>query len=77
MGVGVAYNHTMLPNEPSCHTYTDDWGGSNVMSASSAHTGGAHILKADGSVIFVSENIGQGPWWAAGTRGDGEPDVNL
>jgi prepilin-type processing-associated H-X9-DG protein len=44
------------------------------MSASSAHTGGAHILKADGSVIFVSENIGQGPWWAAGTRGDGESD---
>jgi prepilin-type N-terminal cleavage/methylation domain-containing protein len=74
MGVGVAYNHTMLPNEPACHSYTDDWGGSNVMSASSAHTGGAHILKADGSVIFVSENIGQGPWWAAGTRGDGESD---
>ena len=72
MGVGVAYNHTMMPNEPPCHSYTDDWGGSNVMSASSAHTGGVHVLMADSSVKFVSDNVNQLAWWAAGTRSDAE-----
>ena len=72
MGVGVAYNHTMMPNEPPCHSYTDDWGGSNVMSASSAHTGGVHVLMADSSVKFVSDTVNQLSWWAAGTRSDAE-----
>ena len=72
MGVGVAYNHTMMPNEPPCHSYTDDWGGSNAMSASSAHTGGVHVLMADSSVKFVSDNVNQLAWWAAGTRSDAE-----
>jgi len=77
MGVGVAYNHTMMPNEPPCHSYTDDWGGSNAMSASSSHTGGVHVLMVDSSVKFVSENVSQLTWWAAGTRSDGETADSL
>jgi prepilin-type processing-associated H-X9-DG protein len=72
MGVGTPYNHTMLPNEPPCHSYESDWGGSNLMSASSFHIGGVHVLLADGSVRFVSENINADTWWALGTRADGE-----
>lgn len=72
MGVGVAYNGTMMPNEPPCHSYTDDWGGSNAMSASSSHAGGVHVLMVDSSVKFVSDSVSQLSWWAAHTRSDGE-----
>jgi hypothetical protein len=72
MGVGSAYNHTMMPNEKSCHSYTDDWGGSNLMSASSAHVGGVHVLIADGAVRFVNENVNQEIWWGIGTRDGNE-----
>ena len=72
MGVGVAYNHTMMPNEPPCHSYTDDWGGSNVMSASSAHTGGVNVARADGSVAFYTDTVANDVWWALGTRNGGE-----
>ncbi|MFN0052239.1 MAG: DUF1559 domain-containing protein [Planctomycetales bacterium] len=72
MGVGSTYNHCMLPNEQPCHSYTDDWGGSSLMGASSQHTGGANLLMGDGSVRFVSENINAPTWWAIGTRGDNE-----
>jgi prepilin-type processing-associated H-X9-DG protein len=42
------------------------------MSASSAHTGGVHVLMADSSVKFVSDTVNQLSWWAAGTRSDAE-----
>jgi len=77
MGVGAGYNHTMMPNEPPCHSYTDDWGGSSLMGASSYHTGGVHVCMADGSVKFVSESVAQPIWWAAGTRADGETGDGL
>jgi len=72
MGVGTGYNHTMMPNEQPCHSYSDDWTGANLMSASSFHTGGVHVLMSDGSVKFVTENIARQTWWAAGTRAEGE-----
>jgi prepilin-type N-terminal cleavage/methylation domain-containing protein/prepilin-type processing-associated H-X9-DG protein len=74
IGAGSSYTHTMLPNEPSCHHFYGgtDWGGDNMMSASSMHTGGAQVLLADGSVRFVSENIDKNVWWGLGTRNGGE-----
>ncbi len=74
IGTGNVYSHNMLPNEPSCHHFDGgtDWGGDNLFSTSSNHTGGAQILLADGSVRFVSENIDTVVWWGVGTRNGGE-----
>jgi prepilin-type N-terminal cleavage/methylation domain-containing protein len=72
MGVGAAYNHTMMPNEKSCHGYEDDWGGSNLMAASSQHTGGVHTLMTDGAVRFVNSNVANTIWWGIGTRNGSE-----
>jgi prepilin-type N-terminal cleavage/methylation domain-containing protein/prepilin-type processing-associated H-X9-DG protein len=41
----------MAPNSPSCEYFT---------SVTSRHTGGAHVLMADGAVRFISENIDTG-----------------
>lgn len=70
MGVGAAYNHTMMPNERSCHSYNNagDWDGNNLMSASSLHPGGVNVAKADGSVDFISETVDNMVWWGLGTR---------
>jgi prepilin-type N-terminal cleavage/methylation domain-containing protein/prepilin-type processing-associated H-X9-DG protein len=40
---------------------------------SSTHTGGAHILMADGAVRFLTENIGLNVLQAIATRGSGVP----
>ena len=72
MGVGSAYNHTMMPNERSCHSYTDDWGGSNLMAAGSEHPSGVNVAVADGSVRFVSSTVNNAVWWGFGTRAGGE-----
>ena len=73
MGVGSAYNHTMMPNEKNCHSYTDDWGGSNLMAAGSYHNNQAHVAMADGAVKSVSSNIATDVWWRVGTRDGGVP----
>lgn len=73
MGVGSVYNHTMKPNEKGCHSYTDDWGGSNLFHASSRHKSGVNVAMADGSVQYVTESVELPIWWAMGTRDGGEP----
>lgn len=72
MGVGAAYNHTMMPNEKTCHSYTDDWGGSNLMAAGSQHTGMANVAMADGGVRSVNQTVANEVWWAIGTRNGAE-----
>jgi prepilin-type N-terminal cleavage/methylation domain-containing protein/prepilin-type processing-associated H-X9-DG protein len=72
MGVGSVYNHTMKPNEIGCHSYSDDWGGSNLWHASSRHKGGVQVTMADGSVQFVADYVDVLIWWAMGTRAGGE-----
>ena len=77
MGVGSAYNHTMMPNEKACHSYTDDWGGSNLMGASSDHSGGVvHAAMVDGAVRAFNSNIDTQIWWGIGTR-NGEEVVEF
>ena len=44
-----------------------------IKNASSYHTGGAHVLLADGGVFFASDNIDHGVWVGAGSIG-GEED---
>ncbi|MFN9718411.1 MAG: DUF1559 domain-containing protein [Planctomycetota bacterium] len=84
-----AFTAVLAPNSPSCinDSNVNADGASNLMSASSYHTGGAQALLADGSVRFISENIdtgnlgvaavlgGRSPfgvWGALGTRAGGE-----
>jgi len=74
IGVGSAYNHTMLPNEKSCHGYTGDWLGSTMMAAGSEHPGGCQVGMADGSVQLVTESVEAKVWWAMGTRDGGEAE---
>jgi prepilin-type N-terminal cleavage/methylation domain-containing protein/prepilin-type processing-associated H-X9-DG protein len=42
------------------------------ISASSMHTGGVNVCRADGSVRFVSDSISLATWRVMGTRGGGE-----
>ena len=73
MGVGSVYTHVMLPNDQPCHLWRgSDWLGDNMMSASSQHEGGVHVLLADGSVRFITENIDYNTWLALGTRNGNE-----
>ncbi|HJS08599.1 MAG TPA: DUF1559 domain-containing protein [Pirellulales bacterium] len=78
MGAGNGYNHTMMPNERSCHIFEggDDWYGRNLMSASSNHPGSVNVAMGDGSVRNVSETILPDVWWALGTRNGGEAVSN-
>lgn len=64
------YNHTLLPNDPSCFgplesTY-------RAMSASSLHGGGVNVLLCDGSARFVRDTIALAAWRATATRAGGE-----
>jgi prepilin-type N-terminal cleavage/methylation domain-containing protein/prepilin-type processing-associated H-X9-DG protein len=68
IGVGGAYNHTMLPNEKSCQSYEGDWYGSNLLAAGSEHPGGCQVGLADGSVRFIPETVENLIWWGMGTR---------
>lgn len=51
-------------------TATDNMG---MWAARSRHTGGVHVLLADGSVKFVSDNVDNTTWQRAGARSDGNP----
>ena len=42
------------------------------MPASSHHTGGINMVRCDGSVNFVAENVDLTTWRAVGTRNGGE-----
>lgn len=79
VGVGSTYTHTMSPNDIACHGlgWGDDWEGDGLMSASSQHTGGVHVLLADGAVRFVNSNVDYQTWTALGTRGKGDKMNNF
>ena len=70
---GTMYNHVATPNwrGQDCGNWSaisDTPGEHAIISARSRHTGGVHVLMADGSVKFVSDNIDLNVWRAAGTR---------
>jgi prepilin-type N-terminal cleavage/methylation domain-containing protein/prepilin-type processing-associated H-X9-DG protein len=81
----TAFNTVLPPNSPSCWEANTDNPSNQpgIFSLTSLHTGGAHVLMADGAVRFVSENIDAGNygapptptygvWGALGTVAGGE-----
>jgi prepilin-type N-terminal cleavage/methylation domain-containing protein/prepilin-type processing-associated H-X9-DG protein len=64
---GPWFNTLVGPNAgPSCDrdSSTTDM---DLKTASSYHTGGVHVLMADGAVKFISDNIDQATWIGAGS----------
>jgi prepilin-type N-terminal cleavage/methylation domain-containing protein/prepilin-type processing-associated H-X9-DG protein len=65
------YNHILPPNLPSCKYSGVRWDGV-IMTASSRHGDGVHVLFADGSVRPVSASVSQDIWMAIATLSGGE-----
>jgi prepilin-type processing-associated H-X9-DG protein len=74
------YNHIGTPNRISCNMapLSSGYRVSNTsVVATSDHSGGVHVLKADGSVTFVSDGIDTAIWKAIGTRNGSESNVDF
>ena len=62
--------HTIRP--PNSHNVLENHGSRGMLSASSRHQGGAHVLMADGAVKFITDSIEAGNSqggmvWSGGT----------
>ena len=64
------YHHAMLPNESS--GYNGNIVATGLYSASSEHSNGVNLVRLDGSVAFVSNDIDEKVWWSLGSRKTGE-----
>jgi prepilin-type N-terminal cleavage/methylation domain-containing protein/prepilin-type processing-associated H-X9-DG protein len=73
----TAFNTLYTPNSKyangSFHCGGCHYDGGVLIGARSKHTGGVHVLMADGAVKFASENIDWGVWVRLGGRNDGQP----
>ncbi|EMI47176.1 protein containing DUF1559 [Rhodopirellula sp. SWK7] len=73
--LSIGFQAILPPNSASCTTEQGILEG--VMTVSSRHGNGAHVLVADGAVAFVSATIDAGsasnPSVAVGNYGDGKP----
>jgi prepilin-type N-terminal cleavage/methylation domain-containing protein/prepilin-type processing-associated H-X9-DG protein len=74
-----SYNHYLLPNDPNFDCISNmivpgphNLTGYGFRAARSMHTGGVNVAMADGSVVFITNQIKQETWWALGTRAGGE-----
>lgn len=60
------YHHAMLPNESS--GFNGNFVATGLYSASSEHSNGVNLVRLDGSVDFVSNDIAEMVWWSMGSR---------
>lgn len=63
---GMRFGPNQLPPKVA---YAQDW---TQLPFSSQHTGGVHMLNADGSTVFASDNIDITVWRARSSRAGGE-----
>ncbi len=76
------FNTIVPPNSPQyvfnqCRyycgqCYLEDADHSDIINATSDHSGGANVLFSDGSVRFIKSSLAMPIWWALGTRNGGE-----
>jgi prepilin-type N-terminal cleavage/methylation domain-containing protein/prepilin-type processing-associated H-X9-DG protein len=66
------YQHVFPPHRPSCNFGVDDYDAQVVVTATSRHPGGVNLLRADGSVRFVTDAIDELVWKALGSIAGGE-----
>ncbi len=72
------YNHYGSPNSISCINPSEPGSGGGYggvggnVPPTSGHPGGVNVGLADGSVRFVKNSVGLMPWWALGSRNQGE-----
>ena len=72
----TTFNTLLGPNSPlpNCDVHCPEWcvtDGPGLFAARSRHTGGVHIMLADGSVRFVSNSVDMTTWYRLGARDDG------
>jgi hypothetical protein len=73
-----SFSTLLKPNDPIVKSLQNNnlcagspWVGPARFRASSEHVGGVHIVLADGSVRFISDNINLTIWQNLGNRSDG------
>jgi prepilin-type N-terminal cleavage/methylation domain-containing protein/prepilin-type processing-associated H-X9-DG protein len=72
------YNHFNTPNGLTCIANNSagsaptSGGWNDAITPCSNHPGGVNMGFSDGSVRFIKNSIGLQPWWAIGTRANGE-----
>jgi prepilin-type processing-associated H-X9-DG protein len=75
---GVTLGNVLLPPNPKYPNCSVDSVSSNTIfnpgmwGLSSAHPGGANVLKCDGSVRFLKDSTANQTMWALGSRATGE-----
>ena len=57
----------MTPGQRNCVFTNSVFFAHSSYTANSEHPSGANVLLGDGSVSFVSNNIGREVWWALGS----------
>ena len=62
------YMHVMPINTRNCHLYGGEDDGSNIVTASSNHVGGALLCFVDGHIQFLSDSTDNQVWWSIGSR---------
>src|SRR5262249_15473374 len=70
------YTHTVPPNNKQRDCFRSVGLDRGHLAARSYHPGGVNVVRADGSVTFVRDNIDMAIWRAFGTRA-GRETVDL
>jgi prepilin-type N-terminal cleavage/methylation domain-containing protein/prepilin-type processing-associated H-X9-DG protein len=65
----TCYNHVVTPNGNSCiNDAADSYQKGIILTPRSYHSNGVHVLLADGSTRFISNDIQSNEWVLMGTR---------